>query len=78
VDEVHDLTKIDKWFLVQIEEIVKIELELDQLVAEKATDAGFAGCRHAAHTQEEGLFRPPAGQAAQDHRKGGARSPPAR
>ncbi|SEQ38846.1 carbamoyl-phosphate synthase large subunit [Giesbergeria anulus] len=33
VDEVHDLTKIDKWFLVQIEEIVKIELELDQLTA---------------------------------------------
>ena len=30
LDEVHQLTKIDKWFLVQIEEIVKIELELDQ------------------------------------------------
>ena len=30
LDEVHDLTKIDKWFLVQIEEIIKIELELDQ------------------------------------------------
>ncbi|MDM0044329.1 carbamoyl-phosphate synthase large subunit [Variovorax dokdonensis] len=29
VDEVHDLTKIDKWFLVQIEQIVKIELELE-------------------------------------------------
>src|SRR5215217_4551647 len=29
VDEVYDLTKIDKWFLVQIEEIVKIELELE-------------------------------------------------
>ncbi len=29
VDEVHELTKIDKWFLVQIEEIVKIELELE-------------------------------------------------
>ena len=33
VDEVHDLTRIDKWFLVQIEEIVKLELELDQLAA---------------------------------------------
>jgi carbamoyl-phosphate synthase large subunit len=33
VDEVYDLTKIDKWFLVQIEEIVKIELELDQIAA---------------------------------------------
>jgi carbamoyl-phosphate synthase large subunit len=29
VSEVHDLTKIDPWFLVQIEDIVKIELELD-------------------------------------------------
>ncbi|WP_137892125.1 carbamoyl-phosphate synthase large subunit [Ramlibacter sp. 2FC] len=40
LDEVHDLTKIDKWFLVQIEEIVKIELELDQLAAEKAPNGG--------------------------------------
>jgi carbamoyl-phosphate synthase large subunit len=39
VDEVHDLTKIDKWFLVQIEEIVKIELELDGLVAAKGEGA---------------------------------------
>ncbi|HSV44541.1 MAG TPA: carbamoyl-phosphate synthase large subunit [Ramlibacter sp.] len=31
VDEVYDLTKIDKWFLVQIEEIVKIELELEKM-----------------------------------------------
>ena len=29
VQEVYALTKIDKWFLVQIEEIVKIELELE-------------------------------------------------
>ncbi|MEH3086774.1 MAG: carbamoyl-phosphate synthase large subunit [Xylophilus ampelinus] len=29
VDEVHALTKIDPWFLVQIEEIVRIELELE-------------------------------------------------
>src|SRR4030095_16772250 len=28
--EVYELTKIDKWFLVQIEEIVKIELELEK------------------------------------------------
>jgi len=31
VDEVFDLTKIDKWFLVQIEQIVKIELEIERL-----------------------------------------------
>ncbi len=30
LDEVHAITKIDKWFLVQIEEIVKIELDLDK------------------------------------------------
>jgi len=39
VDEVFDLTKIDRWFLVQIEEIVKIELELDQLAAAKGEAA---------------------------------------
>jgi carbamoyl-phosphate synthase large subunit len=39
VDEVYDLTKIDKWFLVQIEEIVKIELDLDKLTAEKGEKA---------------------------------------
>jgi len=30
VDEVFALTKIDRWFLVQIEDIVKIELELER------------------------------------------------
>ena len=39
VDEVHDLTKIDKWFLVQIEEIVRIELAIDRLVEEKGEAA---------------------------------------
>ena len=44
VDEVYDLTKIDKWFLVQIEEIVKIELDLDKLVERRAR-SGRAGRR---------------------------------
>ena len=39
LDEVHNITKIDKWFLVQIEEIVKIELELDKLYEEKGEGA---------------------------------------
>ncbi|MFP5485266.1 MAG: carbamoyl-phosphate synthase large subunit [Gammaproteobacteria bacterium] len=39
VDEVFELTKIDRWFLVQIEEIVKIELDLDKLAAEKGEGA---------------------------------------
>ncbi len=30
LDEVHNITKIDKWFLVQIEEIIKLELALDK------------------------------------------------
>ena len=41
VEEVFALTKIDPWFLVQIEEIVKIELELDQLAIDKG-DAALA------------------------------------
>ncbi|VUZ23817.1 Carbamoyl-phosphate synthase large chain [uncultured Comamonas sp.] len=39
VDEVFDLTKIDRWFLVQIEQIVKIELDLDKLYADKGEQA---------------------------------------
>ncbi|MFN4120515.1 carbamoyl-phosphate synthase large subunit [Acidovorax sp.] len=39
VDEVFELTKIDRWFLVQIEQIVKIELDIDKLVAEKGEGA---------------------------------------
>ncbi|MBH1965720.1 MAG: carbamoyl-phosphate synthase large subunit [Comamonadaceae bacterium] len=39
LDEVHNITKIDKWFLVQIEEIVKIELELDSYTDEHGEQA---------------------------------------
>ncbi len=39
LDEVHDITKIDKWFLVQIEDIVKNELALDKLTAAKGAGA---------------------------------------
>ena len=35
VDEVFALTKIDPWFLIQIEEIVKIELELETTTLDK-------------------------------------------
>ncbi len=35
VDEVFALTKIDPWFLVQIEQIVKIELELETISLDK-------------------------------------------
>ena len=39
LDEVHNITKIDKWFLVQIEDIVKTELALDRLTEEKGEGA---------------------------------------
>ncbi|RCW63838.1 carbamoyl-phosphate synthase large subunit [Pseudorhodoferax soli] len=39
LDEVHALTKIDKWFLVQIEEIIKIELDLDKHTEEHGAEA---------------------------------------
>ena len=39
LDEVHDLTKIDKWFLLQIEEIIKIELDIDKHTAEHGDKA---------------------------------------
>ncbi len=39
LDEVYDITKIDKWFLVQIEQIIKLELEMDQLTVEKGDQA---------------------------------------
>ncbi len=39
VDEVFDLTKIDRWFLVQIEQIVKIELDIDAHTAQHGDKA---------------------------------------
>lgn len=39
VPEVHALTRIDPWFLAQIEELVQIELELDQLTAARGSQA---------------------------------------
>ena len=39
VNEVHALTKIDPWFLVQIEEIIKIELDIDRLTEAKGAQA---------------------------------------
>ncbi len=39
VDEVFELTKIDRWFLAQIEQIVQIELDIDKLAATKSEGA---------------------------------------
>jgi carbamoyl-phosphate synthase large subunit len=38
VQEVFDLTRIDPWFLIQIEEIVKIELELEKTALKDLTE----------------------------------------
>jgi carbamoyl-phosphate synthase large subunit len=56
VDEVFDLTKIDKWFLVQIEQIVKIELELDQLTVDKGVAALAALDAATLHTLKQKGF----------------------
>jgi carbamoyl-phosphate synthase large subunit len=74
LDEVHNITKIDKWFLVQIEEIVKIELELDKLYEARAKALWRSGCADPAQPQAKGLLRPPPGQAAAHQRQGRARS----
>ena len=42
LDEVHQLTKIDKWFLVQIEQIVQIELDIDKHTAAHGDKAANA------------------------------------
>jgi carbamoyl-phosphate synthase large subunit len=39
LDEVYNITKIDKWFLVQIQEIINIELELDKHTVISGADA---------------------------------------
>ncbi len=39
LDEVFNLTKIDPWFLVQIQEIIKLELELDAFTVEQGEKA---------------------------------------
>jgi carbamoyl-phosphate synthase large subunit len=39
LDEVFQFTKIDRWFLVQIQDIVQIELRLDELAAEQGEGA---------------------------------------
>jgi carbamoyl-phosphate synthase large subunit len=71
LDEVFDLTKIDPWFLAQIEEIVKIE---KKSLPSKTRLGLTRSTRRAARAEAQGLLRPPPGQAAQDHRDRGARA----
>ena len=55
LEEVHQLTRIDPWFLAQIKEIVEIELGLE-------TQTLDAWKSHAVPPQAKGLCRPPAGE----------------
>jgi carbamoyl-phosphate synthase large subunit len=45
LDEVHHFTKIDPWFLVQIEEIVKIELQLEKTSLDAVDTATLRGLK---------------------------------
>ncbi|UFS57306.1 carbamoyl-phosphate synthase large subunit [Comamonadaceae bacterium M7527] len=45
VDEVFALTKIDHWFLIQIEEIVQIELQLEKTSLEQLDDKTLLGLK---------------------------------
>ena len=46
VEEVFQLTKIDRWFLVQIEQIVKIELELETTSLDKIDAVTLRALKH--------------------------------
>ncbi len=70
LEEVHELTHIDPWFLAQIKEIVDIEMELDD---RKLADID---ARDAARAQAQGVLRPAARASLQDHGAGGARAAP--
>jgi carbamoyl-phosphate synthase large subunit len=45
VDEVYALTKIDHWFLIQIEEIIKIELQLEKTSLDQLSDKTLLGLK---------------------------------
>ena len=45
VDEVYALTKIDHWFLIQIEEIIKIELQLEKTSLDQLNDKTLLGLK---------------------------------
>ena len=54
LEEIHQHTKIDPWFLAQIKEIVDLELKLDKRTLDSLTRG------RAARTEAQGLLRPPA------------------
>ena len=71
VEEVHELTKIDPWFLVQIEEIVEIELRLE--THERWTRSTRPTLRM---LKRKGFSDRRLAKQLQDHRQGGPRKAP--
>jgi carbamoyl-phosphate synthase large subunit len=69
LDEVFDLTKIDPWFLVQIEDIITTE-------AGCARRTSATSMPHDAQPEAQGLFRPPHRHEVGARRDGGARAAP--
>ena len=70
LEELHGYTKIDPWFLAQIEEIVKLELAVEKRTLESLTQG------RAPRAEAQGLRRPPARLPLQAHRGRGARAAP--
>jgi hypothetical protein len=70
VDEVFALTKIDPWFLVQIEQIVKIELELETTTLDALSRDELLTLKQKGFSDRR-LAKP-----AQDHRQSHARQTP--
>jgi len=77
LDEVQQITRIDPWFLVQIEGHRAHRAGAGS-AHRRARRAGAGGPerRHAAHAQAKRLFRPPLGQAAAHPRASRARPAP--
>ena len=70
LDEILEETAIDPWFLAQIEDLVRTEQQVAR------AHAGQLERRRTALPEEEGLLRPPPGQAAEDEPARGARCAP--
>ena len=70
LEEIYQHTKIDRWFLSQIKEIVDTEL------ARREGQAGAILRRPDQVAQAHGLLRPPSGALVEDHRRRGARTAP--
>ena len=67
---VHELTRIDPWFLAQVEDLVREEAQV------RARGPGRAGRRAAARPEAQGLLRQPPGRPGRHAREGDPRQAP--